>query len=107
METQEIRPAGADLSKQVPRLTRRKRGPLSTLTLIAFLGYVLLYVVYFLFALVVAGIFFPPALLFAALLLPFAGVMATRWRFAPLPVGLVSLLTVIFLVVQPHDLYVL
>ena len=62
---------------------------------------------HFLFALVVAGIFFPPALLFAALLLPFAGVMATRWRFAPLPVGLVSLLTVIFLVVQPHDLYVL
>jgi len=76
METQETRPPTPDLSAQAPRLKRPTRGPLGQLTLIAFLGYVLMYVVYFLFGLFVAGIFFPPALLFAVLLLPFAGVMA-------------------------------
>jgi plastocyanin len=107
METKEHHPAPVDPSRQTPRLNRTTRGPLATLTLIAFLGYVLLYFVYFVFVLLVLGIVFPPALLFAALLLPFAGVLATRWRAAPLPAALVSLLTVIFLVLQPHDLYVL
>jgi hypothetical protein len=107
METQETRPATPDPSRQAPRLKRHPRGPLERLTLIAFLGYVLLYVVYFFYGLLVVGIFFPPALLFAVLLLPFAGVLATRWRAAPLPAALVSLLTVTFLLLQPHDLYVL
>jgi hypothetical protein len=107
METQETRPASTDLSTQAPRLKRHTRGPLGRLTLIAFLGYVLLYFVYFVFVLLVVGMFFPPALLFAGFLLPFAGVLATRWRAAPLPAALVSLLTVTFLLLQPHDLYVL
>jgi hypothetical protein len=107
MEAQETRPAVADLSKQAPRLQRHMRGPLGRLTLYAFLGYILMYVVYFFFELLVEGILFPPTLLFAGFLLPFAGVMATRWRFAPLPAALVSLLTVTFLLLQPHDLYVL
>ena len=107
METQTTRPAVADLSKPAPRLKRPTRGPLGTLTLIAFLGYVLMNVVTFLFTLLVERIFFPPILLFAGFLLPFAGVLATRWRFAPLPAAAVSLLTVTFLLLQPHDIYVL
>src|SRR5262249_16279558 len=50
---------------------------------------------------------FLPALLFAGFLLPFAALLATRWRFALLPAALVSLLTVTFLFLQPHNLYVL
>jgi hypothetical protein len=106
MEIQETR-LPPDLSTQPPRLKRPTSGPLVRLTLIAFLGYILLYVVYFVFALFVLGIVFPPALLFAGLLLPFAGLLATRWRFGPLPAALVSLLTVTFLLLQPHNLYVL
>jgi len=107
METQKTHPASPDLSTQAHRPKRHMRGPLGRLTLIAFLGYVLLYFVYFVFALLVLGIVFPPALLFAGFLLPFAGLLATRWRFAPLPAALVSLLTATFLLLQPHDLYVL
>lgn len=83
METKEQDPTPVNPSSQAPRLKRHQRSPLGRLTLIAFLGYVLLYVVYFVFALLVLGIVFPPALLFAVLLLPFAGVLATRWRAAP------------------------
>ena len=107
METQTTRPAVADRSKPAPRLKRPTRGPLSTLTLIAFLGYVLMYLVTFFFTLLVERVFFPPILLFAGFLLPFAGVLATRWRAAPLPAALVSLLTVTFLLFQPHNTYVL
>jgi hypothetical protein len=107
METQETRPVLPDLSTQAPRLKRHPRGPLGTLTLIAFLGYILMYFVTFFYTLLVEGIFFPPILIFAGFLLPFAGVMATRWRFAPLPGAVVSLLTVTFLLLQPHNLYVL
>ena len=108
METQqETHRASADLSKQAPRLQRRTRGPLERLTLYAYLGYILMYIVYFFFEWLVEGLRFPPTLLFAGFLLPFAGVLATRWRFAPLPAALVSLLTVTFLLLQPHDLYVL
>src|SRR5215467_11547662 len=107
METQETRPASTDPSRQAPRLKRHPRGPLGTLTLIAFVGYVLMYFVTFFYTLLVEGILFPPILLFAGFLLPFAGVLATRWRAAPLPAALVSLLTVTFLLLQPHDLYVL
>jgi hypothetical protein len=107
METQETRPASANLSKQAPRLKRHTRGPLGTLTLIAFLGYILMDFVAFFYTLLVEGIFFPPILIFTGFLLPFAGVLATRWRFAPLPGAVVSLLTVTFLLLQPHNLYVL
>jgi plastocyanin len=106
METQETRPASTDPSRQAPRLKRHPRGPLGTLTLIAFLGYILMYFVTFVFTLLVEGILFPPILLFAGFLLPFAGVLATRWRAAPLPAALVSLLTVTFLLFQPHNQYV-
>src|SRR5215467_1553792 len=107
METQETRPASTDPSRQAPRLKRHPRGPLGTLTLIAFVGYVLMYFVTFFYTLLVEGIFFPPILLFAGFLLPFAGVLATRWRAAPLPAALVSLLTVTFLLFPPHNTYVL
>jgi plastocyanin len=107
MEAQETRPPSPDFSAQAPRPKRPTRGPLGRLTLIAFLGYVLMYLVYFFYGLLVVGILFPPALLFAGFLAPFAGLLATRWRFAPLPAALVSLLTVTFLLLQPHDLYVL
>src|SRR5262249_7109307 len=107
METQETRLPSPNLSAQAPRLKRPTRGPLGRLTLIAYFGYVLLYVVSFLFALFVFGIVFLPALLFAGFLLPFAALLATRWRFALLPAALVSLLTVTFLFLQPHNLYVL
>jgi len=107
VETQTTRPAVADRSKPAPRLKRSTRGPLSTLTLSAFLGYVLMYLVTFFFTLLVERVFFLPILLFAGFLLPFAGVLATRWRAAPLPAAAVSLLTVTFLLLQPHNLYVL
>src|SRR5215472_8056676 len=107
METQETRPAGANPSRQAPRQQRPTRGPLGRLTLIAFLGYVLMYFVTFFYTLLVEGIFFLPILLFAGFLLPFAGVLATRWGAAPLPAALVSLLTVTFLLFQPHNTYVL
>jgi plastocyanin len=107
METQETRPASTDPSRQAPRLKRHPRGSLGTLTFIAFLGYILMYFVTFAFTLLVEGILFPPILIFAGFLLPFAGVLATRWRLAPLPAALVSLLTVTFLLFQPHNLYVL
>jgi hypothetical protein len=106
METQTTRPAVADRSKPAPRPKRPTRGPLGTLTLIAFLGYVLMYFVTFFFTLLVERVFFPPILLFAGFLLPFAGVLATRWRFAPLPAAAVSLLTVTFLLLRPHNSYV-
>jgi plastocyanin len=107
METQQTRPASTDPSRQAPRLKRHPWGPLGTLTLIAFLGYILMHFVTFVFTLLVEGILFPPILIFAGFLLPFAGVLATRWRFAPLPAALVSLLTVTFLLFQPHNLHVL
>jgi hypothetical protein len=47
METQETRPAAPDLSTQAPRLKRYTRGPIGTLTLIAFLGYILMHIVLF------------------------------------------------------------
>ena len=107
MEAQETHPPSPDPSAQAPRLKRRTRGPLGQLTLIAFVGYILMHFVLFSFTLLVEGLLFPPILLFAGILLPFAGVMATRWRFAPLPAGLVSLLTITFLLLQPHNRYVL
>jgi plastocyanin len=107
METQETRPPTPDLSAQAPRLKRRTRGPLGQLTLIAFVGYILMHFVLFSFTLLVEGILFPPILLFAGFLLPFAGLLATRWRFATLPAALVSLLNITFLLLQPHNLYVL
>jgi plastocyanin len=107
METQETRPVSPDLGNAAPRRKRHPRGPLGRLALNAFLGYILMYVIYFFFEWLVEGLVFPPTLLFAALLLPFAGVLLTRWGFAPLPAALVSLLTVTFLLLQPHDLYVL
>src|SRR5262249_4239474 len=66
-----------------------------------------MYVVTFLFTLLVEGVFFPPILIFAGFLLPFAVVLLTRWRAAPLPAAVVSLVTVTFLLFMPHNLYVL
>jgi drug/metabolite transporter (DMT)-like permease len=102
METKEKRPEQADLGRQAPRLDRNTRGPLGTLTLIAFLGYDLMYFVAFFNALLVAGVFVPPILIFAVFILLVAGVVATRWRWAPLLGAFVSLVTATFVLIQPH-----
>jgi len=98
METQAQRPAPADPSLQAPRSTRNTRGPLATLTLIAFLGYDLTYFAVFLNALFGAEGFEPQILGSAILLLLLSGVVATRWRWAPLFGAVVSLVTALFVI---------
>jgi hypothetical protein len=106
MDTIETPPEQADLSKQAPRLNRHTRGPLGMLTLVAFLGYDVMYFAAFFNALV-AGLFVPPILVFAVVILLVAGVVATRWQWAPLVGAVVSLLTAAFVLPQPHNTYVL
>lgn len=105
METKEKR------SEQPARLTtppqgRGVRGPLGTLTLIAFSGYALLYFAVFFYALLVAQEFIPPIVIEATLVLLATGVVATRWRWAPYLGALVALLTLLDPVLQPHNTYV-
>ena len=107
METQEQRPAPADPSLQAPRQTRTTRGPLATLTLIAFLGYDLTYFAVFVNALLGADGFEPQILGSAILLLLLSSVVAIRWRWAPLFGATVSLVTALFVFLQPHSINVL
>jgi hypothetical protein len=107
METTEQRPEQADLPSQARRLKRKTRGPLGTLTLIALLGYTLMNVVAFFRALLIEGIFVPPILVFAVLLLLTTGVVAIRLRWTPLFGAIVTLLTVTITLIQPHNTYVL
>jgi hypothetical protein len=107
METQEQRPALADLGEQAPRSTRPTRGSLATLTLIAFLGYDLTYFAVFVNALLGADGFEPQILGSAILLLLLSGVVATRWQWASLFGSAVSLVTALFVFLQPHSIYVL
>src|SRR5437764_5741291 len=93
METKEKHPEQADFTSRTPGLDRNTRGPLGVLTLIAFLGYVLMYFVAFFRALLIDGDFVPPIVIFAVFLLLVAGVVATRWRWAPLLGAFVSLVT--------------
>ena len=107
METKEKRPEQADLANLAHSPDRNTRGPLSKLTLIAFLGYILTYFVAFSVVLFVEGIFFLPMLLFPAFMLLAAGVVATRIRWAPLLGAVVTLITLIFVFSQPEEIYVL
>ena len=83
METKEQRPEQADLPSRARRLDRHTRGPLGTLMLVAFIGYAFMYFVVFFYALLVAKAFIPPIAIEASLILLAAGVVATRWRWAP------------------------
>ena len=106
METKERHPEQTDLASPVRGPGRPTRGPLGTLTLVAFLGYAFMYFVLFFYALFVAGEFIPPIVIEASLVLFAAGVIATRWRLAPYLGALVALLTLFDPIFQPHDLYV-
>lgn len=105
METTEKRPEQADLTRQARRLDRHKRGPLGRLTLVAFIGYAFMYFVEFLYILLVGKIFIPPVLIEVALVFLAAGVVATRWRWAPHLGALIVLLTLYDPIFQPHDIY--
>jgi hypothetical protein len=107
METQTQHPVPADRGKQAPYLTRNTRGALCTLTLIAFLAYDLTYFAVFLNALLGPDGFEPQILGSAIVLLLLAGVVATRWRWAPLFGAAVSLVTGLFVFLQPHSINVL
>ncbi len=106
METKEKRAEQADLTRQAPSLDRNTRGPLGTLMLATFIGYDLMYFVVFFYALLVAKEFIPPIVIEATLVLLATVVVATRWRWAPLPGALVVLLTLLDPIFQPHDIYV-
>jgi len=56
METQEKLPEQADLPSRARSLDRKTRGPLGTLTLVAWLGYAFMYFVVFFNALLVSGV---------------------------------------------------
>jgi hypothetical protein len=107
METQTKHPAPADRGKQAPYLTRNTRGALGRLTLIAFLGYDVTYFAVFLNALLGPDGFEPQILGSAILLLLLSGVVATHWRWAPLFGAIVSLVTSLFVFLQPHSINVL
>jgi hypothetical protein len=107
METTEKRPEQAELPSQPRRLNRRTRGPLGTLTLLALLGYTLITFVAFLRALLVDGVFVPPILVSAVLLLLVSGIVVISWRWTPLFGACMTLLTLTFALIQPHNTYVL
>jgi hypothetical protein len=107
MKTQTRRPAPADRGKQNSHLSRNTRGALGTLALLAFLGYDLTYFAVFFNALLGADGFEPQILGSAIVLLLLAGVVATRWRWAPLFGAIVSLVTALFVFLQPHSINVL
>jgi hypothetical protein len=105
METKEKRPEQADLANYAHDTGRKARGPLGTLTLVAFLGYAFMYFVEFLYILLVGKIFIPPVLIEAALVLLAAGIVVTRWRWAPHLGALIALLTLYDPIFQPHNIY--
>ena len=107
MKTQTKHPAPADHGKQGPYLHRNSRAALGTLTLIAFLAYDMTYFAVFLNALLGSDGFEPQILGSAIVLLLLAGVVATRWRWAPLFGAIVSLVTGLFVFLQPHSIHVL
>jgi plastocyanin len=107
METIEKRPEQADLPSRDRRLDRYTRGPLSTLTLITLLGYALMNFVAFFRALLFDGVFVPPILVFAVLALLVAGIAAIPWRWTPLFGAGMTLLTLPFVLIQAHNIYVL
>jgi len=105
METKEKRPEQADLANPAHGLDRSTRGPLHRLTLVAFIGYAFMYYVVFFYALLVAETFIPPIVIEASLVLLAAGVVATRWRWAPHLGAVVALLTLYDPIFQPHNIY--
>jgi hypothetical protein len=72
--------------------------------LVAWGGFVLMYFVAFLIALLVFGAFVPPILIFAVLTLLGAGLVATGFRSAPLLGSVVALVTLLVPLIQPHNL---
>jgi hypothetical protein len=107
METTEQRPEQDDLPSRARSKDRHTQGPLGTLTLTALLGYTLMDFVAFFRALLVDGVFVPPILVFAVLLLLVSGIVAIPWRWTPLFGACMTLLTLTFVLIQPHNTYVL
>jgi len=106
MEIKEKYPEQVDPAERTSGSGRGTRGPLDRLALIAFSGFALMYFVVFFYALLVAQAFIPPILVEAILILLAAGVVATRWRWAPHLGAVVALLTLYDPIFQPHDAYV-
>jgi hypothetical protein len=106
METKERHPEQTDLASHVRGPARPARGSLGKLTLVAFLGYAFMYFVVFFYILLVARRFIPPIVIEASLILIAAGVVATRWRWAPAFGAVVALLTLYDPLFQPHNVYV-
>jgi hypothetical protein len=84
MESKEPVSEQTDLTRQARRLARNTRSPLSTLTLAALLGNVLLTFVAFLQLLFVNGVVVIPLLVIVMVTGLAAGAVAARWRWAPL-----------------------
>jgi hypothetical protein len=105
METKEKRPEQADLANHAHGLDRSTRGPLGTLTLVAFIGYAFMYFVAFFYILLVGKVFIPPIPIEATLVVLAAGAVAIRWRWAPHLGALVALLTLYDPIFQPHSIY--
>jgi plastocyanin len=106
MKIKEHRSEQANLADQMRRPGRPARGPLGKLTLVAFFGYAFMYYVVFFYALFVVKLFIPPIGIEASLILLAAGVLATRWRYAPYLGAVVALLTLYDPIFQPHSHYV-
>ena len=106
METKEQHAQQVELPIRASRPVRTTRGPFGTLMLIAFISYAFMYFVAFFYIFLVGKAFIPPVLIEAVLVLLAAGVVATRWRWAPHLGALVALLTLRDPIFQPHDLYV-
>jgi hypothetical protein len=107
METKEKHSEQADLPTSARGLRHNARGPLGTLTLLAMLGYTLTYFVTFFRAWLVDGDVVLPILVFSVFLLLVSGVVAIPWRWTPLFGACVTLLTLTFVLIQPHNTYLL
>lgn len=105
METKEKQAEQTAFATSAPALHRGTRGPLGKLMLVAFIGYAFMYFVVFFYALLVAQTVIPPIVIEASLVLLAAGVLATRWRWAPHLGALIALLTLYDPIFQPHNIY--
>ena len=105
MDTSEKRSEQEDLTRQARRLDRKTLSPLGRLTLVAFLGTVLLNVLAFVSILLVEGIFVLPIVIFTVLTGLSAGAVAARWRPAPLLGAIVILMNSVAMLASPQTIY--
>ncbi len=105
MEIKEKRPEQAGLANPAHSPDSSTRGRSGKITRVAFIGYAFMYCVVFFYILLVGQVFIPPVLIEAALVVLAAGVVATRWRWAPYLGTLIALLTLYDPIFQPHNIY--